>query len=142
MFRGDRRLWRAFLPSGPNSARPRGLDHAHLGAHVLFCLLTVAGSWVLVHTIFTLRYAHVYYDWTTDEEDHRRPAVFPDEDRPDYLDFAYFSFTIGMTSQTSDVQDQFAARMRRLTLMHGLISFVFNLAILGLSINIISSLFS
>ena len=118
----------------------KGLDHAHLGAHVLFCLLTVAGSWGLVHTIFTLRYAHVYYGLGDDQ----KPAGglnFPDEDRPDYLDFAYYSFTIGMTSQTSDVGVS-SQRIRRLTLAHAMISFVFNLAILGLSINIISSLFS
>ena len=118
----------------------KGLDRAHLGAHVLFCLLTVAGSWALVHTIFTLRYAHVYYGLGEDN----KPAGgldFPEEDRPDYLDFAYFSFVIGMTSQVSDVQIS-SQRLRRLALGHGLVSFVFNLAILGLSINIISSLFS
>ena len=118
----------------------KGLDHKHLGAHIVFCLLTIAGSWVLVHTIFTLRYAHVYYG-LGDDEKPTGGLAFPDEERPDYLDFAYYSFTIGMTSQTSDVQVN-SQRIRRLTLVHGLISFVFNLAILSLSLNIISSLFS
>ena len=125
---------------GAELGTAKGLDHAHLGAHVVFCLLTIAASWVLVHTIFTLRYAHVYYDL----DDDKKPfggLDFPEEDRPDYLDFAYYSFTIGMTSQTSDVQVK-SQRIRRLTLVHGLISFVFNLAILSLSLNIISSLFS
>ena len=118
----------------------KGLDRAHLSAHVLFCLITVAGSWVLVHTIFTLRYAHVYYE--LDEAKKSTGGLqFPDEERPDYLDFAYFSFVIGMTSQVSDVAIS-SQRLRRLALVHGLVSFVFNLAILGLSINIISSLFS
>ena len=118
----------------------KGLDPKHLGAHIVFCLLTIAGSWILVHTIFTLRYAHVFYGLGDDE----KPVgglQFPDEETPDYLDFAYFSFTIGMTSQTSDVQIS-SQRIRRLTLVHGMISFVFNLTILGLTINIISSLFS
>ena len=125
---------------GAELGTAKGLDHAHLGEHVLFCLLTIAGSWVLVHTIFTLRYAHVYYGLGEDE----KPIGglnFPDEDRPDYLDFAYYSFTIGMTSQTSDIAVS-SQRIRRLTLAHGLVSFVFNMAILSLSLNIISSLFS
>ena len=126
---------------GAELGTAKGLDRAHLGAHILFCLLTVAGSWVSVHTIFTLRYAHHYYD---EPGDDRKPAGglnFPDQDRPDYLDFAYFSFVIGMTSQVSDVAIS-SQGLRRLALVHGLISFAFNLAILGLSINIISSLFS
>ena len=125
---------------GAELGTAKGLDHEHLGEHVVFCLLTIAGSWVLVHTIFTLRYAHVFYGL----DDDKKPVgglEFPDEERPDYLDFAYFSFTIGMTSQTSDVQIS-SQRLRRLTLAHGLVSFVFNLAILSLSLNIISSLFS
>ena len=118
----------------------KGLDRAHLGEHILFCLITIAGSWALVHTIFTLRYAHHYYD-LGDDEKADGGLNFPDEPRPDYLDFAYFSFVIGMTSQVSDVSIS-SQQIRRLALVHGLISFVFNLAILGLTINIISSLFS
>ncbi len=93
-----------------------------------------------MHTVFTLRYAHVYYDTGRSDKAHGG-LNFPDEDKPDYLDFAYFSFVIGMTSQSPTCRSA-SRRLRRLALVHGLISFVFNLAILGLSINIISGLFS
>jgi uncharacterized membrane protein len=117
----------------------KGLDPAHFGGHIVFALLTVLSSWLLVHTVFALRYAHIYYDC----DEHGKAAGglnFPDEDSPDYLDFAYFSFVIGMTSQVSDVNIS-GRSMRRLALLHGLISFGFNLSILGLCINMISGLF-
>ncbi|HEY7006704.1 MAG TPA: DUF1345 domain-containing protein, partial [Sphingomicrobium sp.] len=61
---------------------------------------------------------------------------FPDDDEPDYLDFAYYSFVVGMTSQVSDV-DVLSRPMRRMTLIHGVLSFIYNIAILAMSINII-----
>ena len=118
----------------------KGLDKPHLVGHIVFSLLTVFSSWVLVHTVFTLRYAHNYYGLIGDGQT-RCGLNFPDEDSPDYLDFAYFSFVIGMTSQVSDVAIS-ARSLRRLALLHGLISFGFNAAILGLCINIVSGLFS
>lgn len=118
----------------------KGLDRLHANEHVIFAIVTVLASWVLVHTVFTLRYAHLYYD--TDENDKQQGGLnFPDEPEPDYLDFAYFSFVIGMTSQVSDVTIS-SSPIRRLALVHGLISFAFNVAIIGLSINTISGLFS
>jgi uncharacterized membrane protein len=65
---------------------------------------------------------------------------FPGGPRPDYQDFAYFSFIIGMTCQVSDVSIT-SRSMRRLALLHGLLSFAFNTAILALTINVISGLF-
>jgi uncharacterized membrane protein len=117
----------------------KGLDAAHFGGHIAFSVMTVLSSWLLVHTVFALRYAHIYYECDGDGK-QLRGLNFPDEPMPDYLDFAYFSFVIGMTSQVSDVSIS-AQRLRRLALLHGLISFVFNLSILGLCINIISGLF-
>ena len=93
----------------------------------------------MVHTVFALRYAHIYYE-CGQAGNPLGGLNFPDEDAPDYLDFAYFSFVIGMTSQVSDVSIS-GRRLRRLALVHGLISFAFNLSILGLCINIISGLF-
>lgn len=117
----------------------KGLDRTHLGGHIIFSLLTVLSSWLLVHTVFTLRYAHIFYG--EGESGERFGGLnFLDEEKPDYLDFAYFSFVIGMTSQVSDVTIS-AQSIRRLALLHGLISFAFNLSILGLCINIISGLF-
>ena len=62
---------------------------------------------------------------------------FPGSEEPDYLDFAYYSFVVGMTSQVSDVAVT-ARHMRRTTLAHGVLSFIFNIAVLAMSINVIS----
>ena len=72
-------------------------------------------------------------------EEHQRGLKFPDEGEPDYLDFAYYACVIGMTSQVSDVAVM-ARHMRRITLIHGILSFVFNITILAMSINIIGGL--
>jgi uncharacterized membrane protein len=109
--------------------------------HVLLAMVSVIVSWWLVHTLFTMRYAHMYYDTDTDDG-KTRPfggLDFPNETEPDYLDFVYFSFVIGMTFQVSDVEIS-DRDIRRLCLLHALISFAFNTAIVALSINIISSL--
>ena len=114
------------------------------GITVLLCLAlgTVALSWILLHTVYSLHYAHVYYG--DDDPDDKKYAAaegleFPGEQPPDYLDFAYFSFVVGMTCQVSDVQVT-SQRMRRLTLVHGVISFGFNTFILALLINTVSGL--
>jgi uncharacterized membrane protein len=115
--------------------------HGHLTTHILLAMGSVVISWWLVHTLFTMRYAHMYYDDDTD--DGKKTKVggleFPDEPEPDYMDFVYFSFVIGMTFQVSDVEISDRA-IRRLAWLHGLVSFAFNTAIVALSINIISSL--
>jgi uncharacterized membrane protein len=119
----------------------KGQVHGNNTGHVLLAMGSVVVSWWLVHTLFTMRYAHLYYDTDTDDG-KKKPyggLQFPDETEPDYLDFVYFSFVIGMTFQVSDVE--IAARdIRRLALLHALISFAFNTAIVALSINIISSM--
>lgn len=121
----------------------KGLTKGGLTAHVLVALVTVIGSWCLIHTIFALHYAHLYYrDGENGSNSARRAGglEFPREPAPDYLDFAYFSFVIGMTCQVSDVQITDRG-IRRLALFHGLVSFAFNTVILALSINIVSGLF-
>lgn len=121
-------------------ATGKGLSKAQLTGHVLLSLSTVILSWWLVHTTFALRYAHLFYGESEKKSDPYIGGLeFPDETRPDYLDFAYFSFVVGMTCQVSDVQIS-SRRIRRLALLHGLVSFVFNTAILALSINVISGL--
>src|SRR5690606_27864512 len=96
-------------------------------------------AWLLVHTLFTFRYAHLFYS-RLGEEQERSGFIggldFPKETKPDYLDFTYFSFVIGMTFQVSDVEIS-SRRIRRLALMHAVVSFIFNTVILALSINII-----
>lgn len=103
-------------------------------------LLGVGLSWMLLHTIFTIRYAHFYYDFKNmKSSNHSGGLEFPKEDNPDYIDFAYFSFVIGMTFQVSDVSIT-SRRIRRMVLLHGLISFVFNAIIVALTISILANL--
>ncbi|MCE6991049.1 DUF1345 domain-containing protein [Dyadobacter sp. CY323] len=119
------------------------VSQADLTGHILLSLASVICSWWLVHTIFTLRYAHLFYSDVAKGQVHKsqKPGgmEFPDEDQPDYLDFTYFSFVLGMTFQVSDVQIT-SKRIRRLALVHGILSFAFNTVIVALSINIVSGL--
>ena len=114
---------------------------ADVNAHILLSITAVIISWWLLHTIFTLRYAHLYYDTDKDDGTPRQGGglEFPGDDEPDYLDFVYFSFVLGMTFQVSDVEVS-SRVIRRLALMHGLLSFGYNTAILALSINVISGM--
>jgi uncharacterized membrane protein len=117
--------------------------HEHgLPEHAILAAVTVSLSWNLVHTAFALHYADLYYRMPGTRRIEPKPQglQFPGKGCPDFLDFAYFSFVIGMTSQVSDVQ--IASRgLRRWALLHGMISFGFNTAVLALSINVISGLF-
>jgi len=123
------------LQQAPNASK-RGLTY-----HILLAAVAVFCSWTLIHTLFTLHYAHLYY--TYPNEDARTHGKnngglqFPGTTVPDYLDFAYFSFVLGMTFQVSDVQIT-SPDIRRLALLHGFLSFVYNTIIIALSINIIS----
>ena len=108
-------------------------------AAALLAGLTVVLSWLLAHTIFALHYAHGYFN---DLAEDRAPGLaFPAEhDDPDYWDFLYFSFVVGMTAQVSDVQ-VLTQVWRRLVLAHGLLSFLFNTVVLALSINLLAGFF-
>jgi len=118
----------------------KDLSRAKLTEHIMLSAATVVCSWVLVHTVFALRYAHVFYKVCGElDAPHGTGLDFPGEKQPDYLDFAYFSFVIGMTSQVSDVQIT-SKQIRRLALVHGIVSFAFNVVIVALTINIISGL--
>ncbi len=105
------------------------------------CFLSVMLSWAMVHTILTFHYAHLYYDDDSKApgKSHRAGLEFPNDDAPDYLDFAYFSLVVGMTFQVSDVQIT-DKKMRRLVLLHGLISFALNTFVVALTINFIAGL--
>ena len=107
---------------------------------VILCFSSIMLSWTLVHTILTFHYAQIYYDDDlSGKEQHRGGLIFPHDDTPNYLDFAYFSFIVGMTFQVSDVEvtDKI---MRRLVLLHGLISFVLNTFVVALTVNFIAGL--
>jgi uncharacterized membrane protein len=99
-------------------------------------VLTVIGSWLLLGALYTFHYAHMYYSAPV----NRLPLRFPEQLKsPSYVDFMYFAFTIAVAVQTSDVSVR-TASMRATVLVHSLLSFFFNLAVLGLSINIAASL--
>ena len=115
--------------------------------HVVLSVAAVVLAWTLVHLVFTLRYAHTYYD--TDEETGQDVGglVFPDDQgdktkaklTPNYLDFAYFSFIIGMTAQTADIGIGNRS-LRRVALLHSIIAFVFNTVIVALTIGTIGGM--
>lgn len=100
----------------------------------------VVFSWTLLHTTFTIRYAHLYHDHNELNTGTNIGGIkFPSKTKPDYLDFAYFSFVIGMTFQVSDIVIT-SRTIRRFVLFHSLISFLFNTIIVALTISAISNL--
>ncbi|MDP3393333.1 DUF1345 domain-containing protein [Sediminibacterium sp.] len=108
--------------------------------HTIVSLSPVLLSWILLHTTFAIRYAHLYHDHNKLNTGSNVGGLdFPTKEDPDYLDFAYFSFVIGMTFQVSDVQVN-SRVIRRFVLLHSLISFVFNTIIVALTINTIAGL--
>lgn len=108
--------------------------------HAIISLSPVAFSWVLLHTTFTIRYAHLYHDHNKLNTGSNIGGIdFPQKEHPDYIDFAYFSFVIGMTFQVSDVVVS-SRTIRRFVLMHSLLSFIFNTIIVALTISVISNL--
>jgi uncharacterized membrane protein len=102
-------------------------------------LLTLASSWLTIHTIYAFHYAHRYYQAEIDPDERGPGLDFPGNLEPDYFDFLYYSFVVGMTSQVSDVQVT-SRDMRRITLVHGVVSFTFNMLVLALSINVVATL--
>lgn len=107
--------------------------------HILLATAAVIASWLLVHTLFTLRYAHLFYGNDPKRTHPPGGLDFPGGHEPDYLDFAYFAFVVGMTSQTADVGIS-GRTIRRLVLVHGVLAFSFNTLIIALSINTLSGL--
>ena len=101
-------------------------------ATIAVAVVSVAASWFAVHTVFTLRYAHLYYldDGGLDFHDERRPA---------YVDFAYVAFTVGMTFQVSDTEVT-SGSIRASVLRHALLSYLFGIAVIALTINVVASL--
>ena len=115
-------------------------DRTHFLIHLFGSMVAVVCSWMLVHTVFGLRYAHTYYGDPDGPGpiSHAGGLQFPGDREPDYMDFAYFSFTIGMTFQVSDVVIT-SRDFRKLVLVHGMLSFGFNTVILALAISTVSN---
>jgi uncharacterized membrane protein len=111
----------------------RGISTPASRELLALCLCTAALSWTLTHVAFTLRYAHLYY--REDDDGGASGVVFPGDAPPTYFDFAYLSFTVGMTFQVSDMQIT-SPQIRRTVLLHAAISFAYNTAILAFVLNL------
>jgi uncharacterized membrane protein len=101
------------------------------GLRLAIAGITILCSWFFVHTIYAIHYAHEYYG----DGGERRGLAFPHDDKPDYWDFFYFSFSFGAAAQTSDVVI-ISKRMRRLGLAHSILAFLFNTTVLALAVNV------
>jgi len=113
-------------------ARAHDAGSGHGSLHYLTAGATVAGSWLAVGIAFATHYAHLYYG----ADAARRPLRFPEEGAvPDYADFLYFSFTLSVAAQTSDVS-VVTREMRKVVVAHSVLGFLFNAAIIGFSINV------
>jgi uncharacterized membrane protein len=111
-------------------------DDPYYTLYIVLAIVTVVLSWAFTHTIFALHYAHEFYG-----EGARRGCLkFPDDDEPDYWDFVYFSFVVGMTFQVSDVAITHKPT-RRMVVAHGALSFFFSTAIVAMMVNIAAGLF-
>jgi uncharacterized membrane protein len=112
-------------------ATSRGLPVPAATVHALGALISVALSWAVIHTLFTLRYARLYHL-------RRRGINFNSATLPSYLDFAYVAFTVGMAYQVSDtaVSDR---RIRREVLRHALLSYLFGTVVLAAAINLVAA---
>lgn len=117
-------------------ASAKGLGAAQASINYALTGATMIGAWLLIPTVFTLEYARYYHQAGEGEASLK----FPNNDEPlDYWDFMYFSFTIAVASQTSDVS-VCSRRARRTALAQSILSFFFNAAVIGLCVNIAAGL--
>jgi len=109
--------------------------------HLALCMVAIFCAWLILHTYFALHYARMYYDEPDGKDggEFLKGLEFPGSEVVDYWDFMYYSFTIGMCYQTSDVSVT-SASVRRVTLIHSILSFGFVATIIGLVVNVISNL--
>jgi len=111
--------------------------------HIALAMMTIISAWLLIHLMFAMHYAHDYFAPAEDAEDKTRGwrggLSFPETSDPDYYDFLYFAYVIGVAAQTADVAITSKA-MRRTALIHCVLAFFFNSAVLALTINIAAGL--
>jgi uncharacterized membrane protein len=119
-------------------ARAKGMSAGARNANLALAASTLIAAWLLLPTMFAMHYAHMFYS----ASEEARPLLFPDRPAaPDYWDFAYFSFTIAVASQTADIAPNNRAA-RRAVLAQSILAFVFNASVLAMSINVAASLIS
>jgi len=119
----------------------KGLNNFMVNFHMALSLLAIFLSWFMVHMYYALHYARIYYDTLPDNTgpDYRKGLDFPTEELVCYRDFLYYSFTIAMCYQTSDVTI-ISQEIRSLSLIQSILSFIFVALIFGLVVNIVSNL--
>lgn len=124
--------------------RIAGADAVLDAGQALLVVATLALAWCFVNTVYAFHYAHLYYDpgaqGAQGAQGDRGGLLFPGDAPPVFTDFLYFSFVIGMTCQVSDVTVQTPA-LRRTVLMQGLLSFLFNLGVLAMVVNVLAGAF-
>lgn len=118
--------------------KPEGAPTRLLVGRISVAGATLVLSWTFVHTMFAIRYAHYFYGDPDADGTPRGGLAFPGKGHPDFWDFMYYAFVVGMTCQVSDVQ-VLTKPMRRLTLAHGVLAFFFNACVLALAVNILAS---
>lgn len=106
------------------------------GAGFVKLIGTLLLAWLFANAVYALHYAHEYYTADPASGKDCCGIAFPGTEEPDYPDFLYFAFTLGMTFQTSDC-DITDRRIRRIVLIHSLVAFVFNMGVIAFSINAI-----
>ncbi|WP_129776815.1 DUF1345 domain-containing protein [Peristeroidobacter soli] len=111
------------------------VSEAEKSLHVALAALSVFDAWMLIPTMFTLHYADMFYSAAPDA----RPLCFPETQKPAFWDFVYFSFTIAAACQTADVSTRPGA-IRKVVIAQSVLSFFFNVAILGFAINVTAGL--
>ena len=112
---------------------PPSADQFPRFVHVLLTIATIFSTWLLLHSMFALHYAHDFY--MAQRKGLDGGLNFPKTPQPDYLDFVYFSLIIGTSAQTADVEVTSAA-MRHLNIVHCVLAFAFNTIILAIAINV------
>lgn len=125
----------AIVAEAGQAAAAHGADKPE---RVAFVLVTVALSWIFVHTAFANHYAHEFYGQSVGNE-ARGGLIFPGDLDPNFWDFMHFGLVIGVASQTADIQISSKA-IRNVVTIHGIIAFVFNTVILALAINFAASM--
>jgi len=101
---------------------------------LVFLFVTIALSWAFIHTMFALHYAHEYY--SLHGKKGGAGLVFPHDPEPTYWDFVYLSFSIGTSTEVSDIAIT-SRRIRRTVAVHGIVSFFFNVTLIALSVGLI-----
>jgi uncharacterized membrane protein len=105
-------------------------------ANLLLIVTTQLLAWTFANVVWAFHYAHLYYDVGLKRQD-TGGLSFPGDGQPEFSDFCYFSFVLGMTFQVSDVEIT-AAHFRKVAMIHGMVAFFYNLGVLALTVNLVA----